>query len=189
MSVTGFLNSFGCIPEVDMNKKTIELLDGETVDVFDLKGDDVKTHCRYCGESFVDCMCDRTEHVYSERLGGCKLCYEPFNPNGTGPSNSPILHWFINAISWFNRWVTNISNKHDIAYFEGFTERRKEAEDDAMRERTYRKIDNTWYLKPKAVWKKRADVNWLAVDKCGDSSFNWSGCVIKNNDSKKTQNS
>ena len=159
-----------------MKKKILKLTNGKTREVYDVPENKAKTHCRYCGDTFVNCLCDRVEHIFDHTTGGCKTCYEGFKPNGTGPSNSPFVHWFINTISWFNRWVSKISNKHDIGYFEGFTEGRKNAEDDSMRDRTYAKINKTWFLKPKSAWKSRADVNWIAVDKLGDSSFNWSGC-------------
>ena len=190
MSITGFLNSVGTMPEendMKIKKKIIKLLNGKTRIVYNVPEDQVKNVCRYCGELFTVCLCDRTEHVYDAKIGGCVLCGEKFKPNGTGPSNNRFLHSAINLF-WFNRWVSNISDKHDIGYFEGFTDIRKTIEDYGMRERTYDKIDSKWWLRPKFAWKKRADLNWIAVDKCGDSSFNWSGCVVeslKNNDIKK----
>ena len=184
--LTNFLKTVGCeTHEVKLKKKIIILADGSQRIVYDNEGHE-DTHCRYCGECFDECGCDRTEHIYDEDRGCCINCLETFKPNGTGPSNNKFVHWFINIISWFNRWVSGISNKHDIGYFEGFLASRKKIEDDAMRDRTYKKIDKTWYLKPKSFWKKRADLNWVAVDKCGDSSFNWSGCVLPENVCKET---
>jgi hypothetical protein len=181
MSATGFLNSIGKMPEEEdfmFKKKIIKLSNGKTRVVFNIPDSDVRNVCRYCGQKFELCGCVRTEHVYNKEKGCCELCHETFRPNKTGPANNKFAHALINLF-WFNRWVGNISDKHDIGYFEGFTTRRKELEDDSMLERTDNKIDRTWWLRPHFVWKKRARLNWIAVDKLGNSSFNWSGCVTE----------
>jgi len=186
MSITGLINSIGCIPEIEDNlrKKILVLSNNSTRVVYDLKGDDVINICRYCGELFSVCKCDRVRHVFEyldneKTHGHCVNCLETFAPNGTGSDTTPIITFLINLFSWFNRWVASISDKHDIGYWEGNTWVRKGIEDDNMLERTNNKIDRTWYLRPKSLWKKRAKVNWLAVDKCGDDSFNFSGCVCE----------
>ena len=188
--ITKFVESYGCVPEVQnmttLKKKIIKLANGTTRIVYDTEGRE-KTYCRYCGKKFDVCNCTRTEHVYNSDLGCCDLCYEPFQPNGTGPANNKILHFFINAISWFNRWVSPISDKHDIGYFEGFRVCHKEFHDEKMLDDTKEKIRKAWWLKPKSFWFKRAKLNYGAVDKFGDSSFNWSGCVLPENIAKETK--
>jgi hypothetical protein len=178
---TKFIDSIGIMPEVEevkqlKKKKLIKLANGSTRVVFDNTGHE-KSHCRYCGYEFENCSCSRTNHVWNNDLGCCDICLEPFQPNGTGPANNKLLHKIIN-ISWFNRWVRNISNRHDIGYFEGFNQDHKDWCDSEMLVDTNDKIDKTWYLKPKSFWKKRAWLNEFFVDKFGDSSFNWSGCVV-----------
>lgn len=180
MSLTKLLESIGTINEGgDMKKIEIELLDGTTRTVYDNEGCE-KSHCRYCGDEFDICNCDRTEHVYDKKIGGCVNCMEPFKPNGTGPSNSKFLHFLINLF-WFNRWVRLISNLHDIGYWCGFLFCHKKHEDEEMLRRTVEKIENTWWLFPTSVWISRAEVNYEAVEHGGDSSFNWSGCVLPEN--------
>lgn len=139
----------------------------------------VTTHCSHCKSTFVNCLCTRTQHVYDDVKKECRLCGEKFEPNGTGPQNK--WYTFLIRIFPFNRWVDDISDKHDISYFEGYTETHKKIGDQSMLEATTAKVRKTWYLWPTGVWVKRAELNYVAVRDGGDESFNWTGCVSDRN--------
>jgi len=131
--------------------------------------------CKYCGIPVNICLCTRTQHVYNYRKGKCELCGEKFEPNGTGPQNK--WYTFLIRLFPFNRWVDDVSNLHDVEYFEGYTQFHKDMADYRMYDRTCEKIEKTWYLFPSGLWKRRAGVNYRAVKSGGDDSFNWSGCT------------
>ena len=130
--------------------------------------------CKFCNISISMCLCTRTQHVYNYKTGKCELCGEGFTPNGTGPQNK--WYTFLIRLFPFNRWVDDVSDLHDIEYFEGYTQSHKDWADYNMYKRTCDKIDSTWWLFPSALWKKRAGLNFDAVKRGGDDSFNWDGC-------------
>lgn len=182
--LSNFLDSVGCEPkEVKLKKKIIILSDGSQRIVYDNEGHET-TNCRYCGNYFDECDCDRTEHIYDEESSCCILCKETFKPNGTGPANNRFLHFIINIFP-FNRWVKKISDLHDIGYWCGFLLNHKVHQDNEMLRRTVEKIKKTWWLFPNRFWIRRANINYEAVEHGGDSSFNWSGCVLPENVSGK----
>jgi hypothetical protein len=80
-------------------------------------------------------------------------------------------------LSWFNRWCDSVSDQHDEDYEAGYTRFHKNQADQKMYTGTKAKIDRTWYLRPKWLWYERAEINYDAVQKDGDSSFNWDGCI------------
>jgi len=119
-------------------------------------------------------MDTRQKHEWKD--GACKRCGEKFTPNGTGPQGK--WYTFLIRIFPFNRWVDDISNKHDEDYFEGFNMLHKCDADSRMYQSTIYKIESTWWLRPHWLWKKRAKLNFEAVEEGGDDSFNWFGCEI-----------
>jgi len=167
MSLTDFVLSIGCVPEEEDLKKI-----KKEVPLEPKKEDHV---CKYCGILISQCLCTRTQHVFNYKTGKCDLCGESFKPNGTGPKGK--WYTFLIRIFPFNRWVDDISDLHDIEYFEGYTRFHKNVADFKMFDRTKKKIEKTWWLFPTKLWVKRARVNYLAVNGGGDDSFNWSGCL------------
>jgi hypothetical protein len=137
---------------------------------------DPKEHiCKYCDITMSQCLCTRTQHVYNYKTGRCELCGESFEPNGTGPKNK--WYTFLIKIFPFNRWVDDVSDLHDVEYFEGYTNYHRDVSDKNMYTRTCKKIERTWWLFPSFLWKRRAKLNYIAVKSAGDDSFNWSGCT------------
>ena len=131
--------------------------------------------CKYCNIAISQCLCTRTQHVYNFKTGKCELCGESFTPNGTGPQDK--WYTFLIRLFPFNRWVDDVSNLHDIEYFEGYTRFHKDTADYNMFTRTCKKIEKAWWLFPSRLWKRRAGLNFKAVKSGGDDSFNWSGCT------------
>jgi len=132
--------------------------------------------CGHCGVPRENCLCTRTQHIFNPESRACVKCGHTFSTNGTGPADRPWLR-FVIRLSWFNRWCDSVSDRHDEDYEAGYTRFHKNQADQKMYNDTKAKIDRTWYLRPKSIWYERAEINYDAVQKDGDSSFNWDGCI------------